>query len=128
MHPGGEIAAPERYRCGTRQAAKRPGLAEEAHGESTKWRKTDGKKPPCLNTLHDGAANEPGWKRCDVATIGLPSESSGQRFLKISTSRPSAIPIVVPFKVWAIAVKAIPRFIFHVLLPKIADELLFEAI
>jgi hypothetical protein len=33
-----------------------PGLAEEAHGESTKWRKTYGKKPLCLKILPDGAA------------------------------------------------------------------------
>jgi hypothetical protein len=38
------------------QAAKMPGLAEEPQGEDTKWRKTYGKIPPCLNTLHDGAA------------------------------------------------------------------------
>jgi hypothetical protein len=31
-------------------------LAEDAQGESTKWRKTYGKKPPCLKILPDGAA------------------------------------------------------------------------
>lgn len=30
MHPRGERAGPERYRCGARQAAKKPGLAEDA--------------------------------------------------------------------------------------------------
>jgi hypothetical protein len=38
------------------QAAKMPGLAEEPQGESTKCRKTYGKIPPCLKTLHAGAA------------------------------------------------------------------------
>ena len=33
-----------------------PGLAEEAHGESTKWRKAYGKRNPNLKTLPDGVA------------------------------------------------------------------------
>jgi hypothetical protein len=33
MHPWGEIAGPERYRCGAMQAAKRLGLAENVYGE-----------------------------------------------------------------------------------------------
>ena len=43
MQARSEIAAPERYGCGAMQAAKKPGLAEEPHGEETKERKTFGK-------------------------------------------------------------------------------------
>jgi hypothetical protein len=52
----GEIAAPERYRCGARQAAKKPGLAQDAYGEQTKEQKTYGKSCPCLKILPDGTA------------------------------------------------------------------------
>ena len=36
MQREGETAGPERYWCGARQAAKRPGLAQREHGESNR--------------------------------------------------------------------------------------------
>jgi hypothetical protein len=53
MPSDGEIAAAERYWCGATQAAKRPGLMKEDHGElKTKRVSTFGKFTPYpTNTL-----------------------------------------------------------------------------